>query len=738
MDRAPVLLFVLAALCLAGCPTAPRPVPAPAPSASTTPEVASLHPATEKRPVTDTYHGVSVSDDYRWLEDGASDEVKAWTQKQNAHARTVLDGLPAVSEIRARLTEVLSATSESYHQLALRGGSLFAIKRHPPKQQPFLIVMPSAHTPNDARVLVDPNTMDETGTTAIDFYVPSHDGKLVAVSLSKGGTETGDVHVFEVATGKRVHEIVPRVNGGTAGGTLAWAADDSGFFYSRYPRASERPDKDMNFFVQVYFHQLGTPTDKDRYEIGKDFPRIAEIELNMHQPSGRMIATVQKGDGGQFALYLRDEAGKWKQFSTYGDKIVQAAFGPKDDIYFLSRIDAPRGKVMRMPIATLDPAKAEMVVAETSGTIVESFWSPPSIVPTPTRLYVLYQLGGPSEIQVYDHAGKLVGKPKQVPVGAAWDMTRIGGDDILFSNWSFVEPPAFFQYTAARDETAKTALASSSPVDMSQVEVVREMATSKDGTKVPVNILLPPGFEKNGSMPCLVTGYGGYGISLAPRFRAYYNVLLEQGVCFAVANLRGGGEYGEKWHRDGNLTKKQNVFDDFAAVLSHMVTEKYTQRDKLAILGGSNGGLLMGATLTQHPELVKAVVSLVGIYDMLRVELSPNGAFNVTEFGTVASEDHFKALYAYSPYHNVKDGTAYPAVLMATGDNDPRVDPMQSRKMTARLQAATSSKAPIVLRTTSDAGHGGDSSLEQQITQLTEAYSFVFAQLGVTYRPVER
>ncbi len=725
------LSFALAVAVLSGCPTAPRPVTKPAPAPTSSAVTTSVYPETPKRPERDTYHGVTVVDDYRWLEEGSAREVKAWTRQQSAHARAVLDGLAGRSAIEARLTELITAETASYHHLTRRGSTFFAVKQEPPKQQPFLIVMSSIHEADEARILVDPNTMDAKGTTAIDFFVPSHDGKLVAVSLSQGGTETGDVHVFDVATGKEVHEVVPRVNGGTAGGTLAWAPDDSGFFYSRYPRAGERPERDMNFFVQVYFHQLGTPTDKDRYELGKDFPRIAEIELTMDRASGRMLATVQKGDGGQFALYLRDAKGGWKQFADYDDKILQAAFGPKDDLYFLSRVDAPRGKVMRMPLASLDVTKAETVIGEGTDTIVDTFWSPPSVVPTPSRLYVLFQLGGPSEIRVYDHGGKLLGKPKQLPVGAAWGMTRLEGDDILFANWSFVEPPAYFQYTAARDETAKTGLTSMSPADMSQVEVVREMATSKDGTQVPVNLLLPAGFKRDGSMPCVVTGYGGYGVSLAPRFRAYYNVLLEQGVCFAVANLRGGGEFGEKWHRDGNLTRKQNVFDDFAAVLEHLVAAGYTQKDKLAILGGSNGGLLMGATLTQRPELVKAVVSFVGIYDMLRVELSPNGAFNVTEFGTVAKEDHFKAMYAYSPYHNVKDGVAYPATLMLTGENDPRVDPMQSRKMAARLQAASGGTAPILLYTSTDAGHGGDSSLKQQIQELTDAYTFIFAQLGV-------
>jgi prolyl oligopeptidase len=231
-----------------------------------------------------------------------------------------------------------------------------------------------------------------------------------------------------------------------------------------------------------------------------------------------------------------------------------------------------------------------------------------------------------------------------------------------------------------------------------------------------------------------VTGYGGYGISLSPGFRSTTRIYLDQGVIYAIANLRGGGEYGEQWHLEGNLTDKQNVFDDFAGVLRHMIDRKYTSSKRLIITGGSNGGLLMGATMVQNPQLVKAVVSHVGIYDMLRVELSPNGAFNIPEFGTVKKDDHFKALRAYSPYHNVKDGTPYPATLFLTGANDPRVDPMQSRKMTARLQAATSSKAPILLRTSGDTGHGGGTPLKERIAQSVDVYAFMFDQLGINYQ----
>jgi prolyl oligopeptidase len=313
-------------------------------------------------------------------------------------------------------------------------------------------------------------------------------------------------------------------------------------------------------------------------------------------------------------------------------------------------------------------------------------------------------------------------------------MATLNGDNLLFSNVSFIDPPAWFHYQPSAGKTEKTALATPSPVTFDDVQVVREFATSKDGTQVPLSIILPKSAKRDGKNPCLVTGYGGYGISIPPNFRPNWRVLLDQGVISVVANLRGGGEFGEEWHLSGNLTKKQNVFDDFAAVLKHLVDRGYTSRERLAIIGGSTGGLLMGATFTQHPDLVKAVVSTVGIYDMLRVELSANGVFNIPEFGTVKNPDHFRALFAYSPYHRVEDGTKYPAILMLTGANDPRVEPMQSRKMTARLQAASASSAPILLRTSDSTGHGLGTPLAEQINEQVDIYAFLFDQLGIKFR----
>jgi len=695
-------------------------------------------PPTPKKPVADAYHGVTVTDDYRWLEDWNDKGVQDWSNAQNAHARSVLDKLPGVPVLREKLTKIIGAQTTSHRMLAARPGRLFALRRQPPKQQPFLVVMPSPDKPGEARVVLDPNDLDKRGTTAIDWFVPSPDGKLVAVSISKGGSEAGDVHVYDVETGKQTEAAIPRVQYGTAGGSLTWAPDGKGFFYTRYPRGAERPAEDMNFYQQVYYHALGSPPDSDRYELGTDAPRIAEFRLEAHPPTGRVLAAVQDGDGGRFAFFVRSADGKWQQFADFQDGVVQAAFGPDGSVFLVSRKGAPRGKVLRLPPDTLDLARAFVVVPEGRDAIVTSHYGPPgekTVLPCASRLYVEYQLGGPAAIRAFTLDGKPAPAPKQPEIASVGGMVPFQGDDILFSAGSFVEPSGHYLHRADRGgETVKLPLSSPPVVEFGDITVVREFATSKDGTKVPVNILVPKGAKLDGSNPCLVTGYGGYSISVTPAINPAYRVAFDHGFVVAVANLRGGGEFGEEWHAAGNLTNKQNVFDDFAAVLRHLIDRKYTSPAMLAIQGGSNGGLLMGATLTQHPDLVRCVVAHVGIYDMLRSELSPNGAFNIPEFGTVKDEGQFRALYAYSPFHRVRDGTKYPAVLFLTGANDPRVDPMHSRKMTARLQAANPDGV-VLLRTSASSGHGRGTALSERIEQAVDVHAFLFAQLGVAVKP---
>jgi prolyl oligopeptidase len=376
-----------------------------------------------------------------------------------------------------------------------------------------------------------------------------------------------------------------------------------------------------------------------------------------------------------------------------------------------------------MPLAQPRVADAQTVVPE-SRVSIEDF------LPVGNLLYTADQVGGPSQLRSFDMVGKATAAVPILPVSAVDQLVRADDGSLLFRNTSFLDSPAWYRYDPGSKMVTRTALHETAAADFSEAEVVREMAASKDGTRVPINIIRRKGTKLDGKNPVLLTGYGGFDVSVTPDFLLKRRTLLEHGFVLAVANLRGGGEFGEAWHKAGSQLKKQNVFDDFAACAHYLIDHKYTNAGKLAVEGGSNGGLLMGAVLTQHPELFSAVVSHVGIYDMLRVELQPNGAFNVTEYGTTKEPEQFRALYAYSPYHHVVDGTNYPPVLFLTGDNDPRVDPLNSRKMTARLQAS-GTKHPVFLRTSSNSGHGIGTALSEYLAEQADVQAFLFDQLGI-------
>jgi prolyl oligopeptidase len=394
-------------------------------------------------------------------------------------------------------------------------------------------------------------------------------------------------------------------------------------------------------------------------------------------------------------------------------------------LYLRSVKDAPRGKVLRIPVTgTLGDA---VTVVPESDAVIEG------ITPTAKFLFINDLLGGPSRVRQFTLDGKearVLPLPEASGVGG---LIEVGGR-VLFRQTSFVAPAAWMTLEPESGSIQKSALFNTSPVDFSDIEAVREFAVSKDGTRVPLTILRRKGTKPDGNNPALLYAYGGYGHSMRPAFDFENRLWFDRGGIDVVANLRGGGEFGEAWHLAGNLTNKQNVFDDFAACAQHLVTRGYTRPEKLAVEGGSNGGLLMGAFLTQHPTLARAVVAHVGLYDMLRVELDPNGAFNVTEFGTVKDPAHFRALHAYSPYHNVRDGTEYPAVFFLAGETDGRVNPAHSRRMTARLQAATASTNPILIRLSADSGHGMGTGLAEKIAQQADVFAFLFDQLGMSVK----
>ncbi len=685
-------------------------------------------PKTPVRPVVDEYQGEKVTDPYQWLEKADDPEVQAWSKAEDARTRAWLAARPDMAALRARVRQLVTSREVAYGSVTWRGGRYFALKYQPPKQQPFVVALDSLRDRSTEKVVLDPTVVDPSGGTSIDFFVPSVDGKLLAASLSQKGSESGDLRIFDVATGKELPDRVARVNGGTAGGGMAWNADASGFWYTRYPRPGERPEADLGFYQEIWFHKMGTPVSADTYELGKELedPRISEHFLQSSADGREVLSLVQKGDGGQYSLWLRRPEGGWRKVAGLEDRVVAARFGLDGGLWLKSRQGSPRGRILRVPLSDPDLARAKVMAEPVEGAIDQ-------FEVTASRLFVTEIAGGPSTARALTLEGKPVGSLPVAGVAAVGGLHRAGPHEVVYESSTYTAPPAWF----LADESLKvspTALTIPSPVDFSDMVVTRETAVSKDGTKVPMTILYRKGTKRDGKNPTWLYGYGGYGVSLPPYFAPARRVLLDQGFVLAIANIRGGGEYGEEWHLAGNLTRKQNVFDDFAACAQHLIDRRYTDHRRLALQGGSNGGLLMGAMIVQHPKMARAVVAQVGIFDMLRVELSPNGAFNVTEFGTVKDPAEYKALRAYSPYHHVVDGTAYPAVLLTAGNRDPRVDAWQARKMTARLQAATSSRAPILLRV-SDFGHGIGTSLDERIAELADVDAFLFQELGVRFHP---
>jgi prolyl oligopeptidase len=673
-------------------------------------------------PVTDTFHGVDVTEDYRWLEDGSSAEAIAWMKAQRDRSRAYFGGMPWRDALRARVERLLKSERTTYKQLAPGGSRFFALKAQAPRQRPFLVVLTDLDDLATERAVVEPDVIDPSGATTIDFFVPSPDGTQVAVSLSQHGTEDGSLHVFDVETGRAVSEPIPHVN--LMGGSVAWRHDGSGFWYTRCADPA-------GFRQQVWFR--GPGGGPDRLDFAGPFAdeRIAENNLSA-SPDGRWVMDrVQKGDGGEWQVFLRGQAddGPWWQAAGIADKCVHAVLGA-GALYLVSRRDAPHGKVLRLPLADGSTVADAEEIVPAGDTVIED------LAVTGDTVWVVDMDGGPQQVRAFDGKGgalPAVGIPPVSSVSSHYDgLSALGQDRIAWPLESFTEPAAW--WVAARGQAPRpTALRTTTPVDLSGYEVTRELATSKDGTRVPLTVIAAPGTPRDGTAPALLTAYGGYGISLVPRFNLEVLLWMEQGGVYVVANIRGGGEFGEEWRHAGRLAVKQNCFDDFIACADHLVDSGITSRERLAIMGGSNGGLLMGAVLTQRPDIASVVVAMVPVMDMLRVETTTNGQFNTPEYGTVADPEMLRVLLAYSPYHNVTDRTPYPAVLLTAGENDARADAWHARKMAARLQQATSSSRPVLLRQESTGHLAG--SLDQAIDEAADRHAFLFDQLGLGYRP---
>ena len=639
----------------------------------------------------DTFFGKTVPDPYRALENGDDPKVQAWSDLENLRTRAYLDQLPNRAAIQAKYGKLVKAASPSFSALKPAGKTVFAMYSDPAVQQAVLVRLDSSLALKSRRSVVDPNHIDASGHTAIDWYEPSPDGSKVAVSISKGGSEDGTLHIFDVATGKEIETPITRVQYPTGGGSLAWNADGRGFFYTRYPGA-DMPEGERHFNMATYLHRLGTHADQDEMVLGaKDgVPRTGEIFL-IDSGGGATLASVQLGDGGQWQHWVLTPGNPTVKVANYEDRVVAAAIAKDGTIYGVSRLGAPRGKVLKLspPYSSGFAAARTLIPEQKVDAIVDGgeFGAPLHV--TDHALSVTRIAGGPNTVTLYDRNGLHPVNLPLPPVAAVREIDAMPSGDFVYSISTFLKPTYFDRWSVAAKRASLTPLRQTSPVSYADAEVTRIFATSKDGTQVPLNIIAKKGVKLDGHNPTLLYGYGGYGVNQQPSFSGGFRRLwLDAGGVFVLANIRGGGEYGDEWHTQGNLTHKQNVFDDFAAAGETLIAKGYTSHARLALQGGSNGGLLMGAVLVQHPELARAVVSSVGIYDMLRVELDPNGAFNITEFGSVKDRAQFDALYAYSPLHHVVSGTKYPAVLLLTGANDGRVNPLHSRKFAAALQAA--------------------------------------------------
>lgn len=690
-------------------------------------------PVAEKLPVVDTYHGVKVEDGYRWLENGDDAKVKAWVTAQNAHSQDYLSKLPQRPAIVSFLKATQQQSQVAYGGFKFAGGQMFAYEFHPQKSAAMLVTFKSPQDKASERLIVDLNTLVPGKTFQPSWYKPSLDGTRVGIALSTGGSEDASLYVFDVATGKQVGDPVPRVQFATAGGDMAWTGDGKGFYYTRYPQGKERSAEDADFYQQVYYHAIDTASSTDRYILGKDFPRIGEIAFTSAHDGKRVLVSVEDGDGGKYEHFVLASDGTATQLAKFEDKVVDAQFGEDDSLWLLSHAKSDRGELDHIPAGSLKLADAVQVIAPMEGSIegvgsegqMQRFWA------SANALYVTVIAGGPEEILKFDLKGKSEGKVPVPPVASVSRIVPVDNDSFLYNAQTYTMPGQWYEYDG-KSEPKALQFKTESTVSLADIEVRREFAVSQDGTKVPMTVLMKKGTKLDGMNPTLLTGYGGYAISMTPGFIGSFGRLwFDHGGIFVEANLRGGAEYGESWHTGGNLLNKQHVFDDFYACAQLLVKNKYTSPAHLSIQGGSNGGLLMGAEFTQHPEMFRVVLSEVGLYDMLRVELDPNGSFNVTEFGTVKDPALFKTMYAYSPYHHVKPGVKYPAVMFVTGDNDNRVNPAHSRKMTAALQAATSSGLPVLLRTNANAGHGISTDKDEALEETADIYSFLFAQLGL-------
>ncbi len=681
--------------------------------------------------VTDTYFGMKIVDPYRWMEDAKSPETAAWMRGQADYTRAYLDRLPMRAQLLKRFEE-LSETGVRVSGVQRAGNFYFYYRVAPGENDRRLYVREGFK--GAERLLVDPDKLSSPGKRySIDSYNPSFDGKYVSYTVSIGGSENGEMRVIETATGRDLGERIDRCRFGAG----AWLPDNRSFLYNRLQKLAEgAPPTELYQKSRVYLHILGSNPDNDRAVFGYEVNPNIKME-----PAPLPFAGVPLGSKYAFALVnsgvspnseyyfapldkLRETPIPWRRVAALEDEV--AGFDLHgDDVYFTTYKNTPRFKVIRVNLAQPDLAKADTVFPASEAVVT-------NIGAAKDALYVQTLDGGMGKLWRVDYKG---GAPRPIKLpydGAGFiGWTDSQTDGLLFGLISWTKSETFFAFDPRTQTAADTTLVPPIPIDLSSIETASVKVKSHDGVMVPLVILYQRGLKRDGTNPTLLDGYGAYGITnTEPFFATGFLPWLERGGVIAMAGVRGGGEYGEEWHLAGKEKTKPNTWKDFIACAEYLINEKYTSAAHLSGMGGSAGGILIGNSITERPDLFGAAIDAVGDNNALRFETTSNGVPNIPEFGSVKTEEGFQALLAMDAYHKVKNGVKYPAVLLTTGINDPRVEPWMSAKMAARLQAASASGKPILLRVDYDAGHGFGSTKKQRNEQNADIYAFLFQQLG--------
>jgi prolyl oligopeptidase len=685
-------------------------------------------PPTERHDVTDTYFGQTVTDPYRWLEDWHDGKAADWLKAQDTYTRSALAAIPGREKFLARVKS-LDTASTRVRNAQIWGGKLFYLKADPGADNVKLYVKEPG---SPERLLLDPELLTKDGVhSSIDYFQPSLDGKLVAYGISPGGSENSVTHILETATGKPLPDAIDR----TRFGAIAWLPGNKSFLYNRLQKIT--PDMPRTAFEQrsrVYIHELGQDPEQDRFVFGWNYSPDLKIEdndlsfVNYSPVSPYLLAVVAHGTQNEATAYyipleqLKSKSLAWKKLFDVDDAVVRFDVY-KDDLYLVTHKNKPRYEVTHTSLKNPDVAHATVVVPASEVVIQEADVATDGI-------YIRDLDGGIGRMRRLSFDGKI----EPIPAAAGQSVAEISitatEPGALVHVVSWTTSPLWLKYDPKAKSANDTGIQPPLPVDTSAYESVEVKAKSADGTMIPLSIIRAKNLTLDGNRPTHLIGYGAYGISYDAYFDPVWLAWLERGGVIAFAHVRGGGEYGEEWYRAGYKLTKQHTIDDFIASAQYLIENKYTSPQRLAGEGTSAGGILIGGAITQRPDLFAGALIRVGCSNALRMEFEPNGPPNIAEFGSVTDPDGFKGLYAMDAYQHIKDGTAYPGVLLTAGINDPRVDPAQPAKMTARLQSATASKRPVLLRVDYDAGHGFGSTRNQHDLEFADEMSFLLWQFG--------